>query len=240
MALASYPTYDPNDFATPISARKFAHYLNDPLQPLYNRAIGAATPTGSTFKMVTGTGAISSGVIGKDQVLYDTGSWNCHGVAFSDIASGGLGYDRLRQGARRVVGRLLLPARLPARPRAAALLRAAVRPRLAARHRPAGRVSGQLADRGVDASDVRQGLSPRAERRLPARDRPGRDASDAAADRRHAGGRAQRRDALPAAHRRGGPQPARQGAQDASTTRSSATSTSRARRCARSRPGWTR
>jgi penicillin-binding protein 2 len=91
LAMSSYPTYDPNDFATPISARKFGHYLNDPLQPLYDRAIGAASPTGSTFKMVTGSGAISSGVIGKDQVLYDSGSWNCHGVVFSDIVSGGLG-----------------------------------------------------------------------------------------------------------------------------------------------------
>ncbi|HEV8021426.1 MAG TPA: penicillin-binding protein 2, partial [Candidatus Lustribacter sp.] len=91
LALASYPTYNPNDFATPISARKFGQYLNDPLQPLYNRAIGAASPTGSTFKMVTGSGAISSGVIGKDQILYDSGSWNCHGVVFSDIVSGGLG-----------------------------------------------------------------------------------------------------------------------------------------------------
>ena len=92
LALASYPTYDPNDFATPISARKFGKYVNDPLQPLYNRAIGAASPTGSTFKMVTGSGAISSGVIGKDQILFDSGSWNCHGVLFSDIVSGGLGY----------------------------------------------------------------------------------------------------------------------------------------------------
>jgi penicillin-binding protein 2 len=92
LALASFPTYNPNDFATPISARKFDRYLNDPLQPLYNRAIGAASPTGSTFKMVTGSGALSSGVIGKDQILYDSGSWNCHGVTFSDIAAGGLGY----------------------------------------------------------------------------------------------------------------------------------------------------
>ncbi len=91
LAMSSYPTYDPNDFATPISARKFSHYLNDPLQPLYNRAIGAASPTGSTFKMVTGSGAISSGVIGKNQVLYDSGAWFCHGVTFRDIAAGGLG-----------------------------------------------------------------------------------------------------------------------------------------------------
>jgi penicillin-binding protein 2 len=91
LAMASYPSYDPNDFATPISSKKFGAYINDPLQPLFNRAIGAASPTGSTFKMVTGSGAISSGVIGKDQILYDSGSWYCHGVTFTDLAAGGLG-----------------------------------------------------------------------------------------------------------------------------------------------------
>lgn len=91
LALASYPEFDPNDFATPISGKKFTQYLTDPLRPLYDRAIGAASPTGSTFKMVTGSGAISSGVIKPHQVLYDSGSWYCHGVTFRDIAAGGLG-----------------------------------------------------------------------------------------------------------------------------------------------------
>ena len=91
LALASYPEFNPNDFATPISNAKFSRYLNDPLRPLYDRVIGAASPTGSTFKMVTGSGAISSGVIKPDQVLYDTGAWDCHGFTFRDIASGGLG-----------------------------------------------------------------------------------------------------------------------------------------------------
>ena len=91
LALASYPEYDPNDFATPISDKKFSHYLNDPLRPLYDRAIGAASPTGSTFKMVTGSGAISSGAIKPNQVLYDSGAWYCHGVTFRDIAAGGIG-----------------------------------------------------------------------------------------------------------------------------------------------------
>jgi penicillin-binding protein 2 len=91
LALASYPEFDPNDFATPISGKKFSHYLNDPLRPLYDRAIGAATPTGSTFKMITGSGAISSGVIKPNQVLYDSGAWNCHGVLKRDLAAGGLG-----------------------------------------------------------------------------------------------------------------------------------------------------
>jgi len=91
VALASYPNFDPNDFTNGISESKFSRYLNDKLRPLYNRAIAAATPTGSTFKMITGSAAISSGVIGKHQVLYDSGAWACHGVVFRDIASGGLG-----------------------------------------------------------------------------------------------------------------------------------------------------
>ncbi len=91
LALASYPNFDPNDFTNGIKESTYATYLNDALRPLYNRAIAAATPTGSTFKMVTGSGAITSGVIGVNQVLYDSGAWNCHGVTFRDIASGGLG-----------------------------------------------------------------------------------------------------------------------------------------------------
>lgn len=91
LALASYPNFDPNDFTNGIKESTYARYLDDPLHPLYDRAIAAATPTGSTFKMVTGSGAITSGVIGEDQVLYDSGAWNCHGVTFVDIAAGGLG-----------------------------------------------------------------------------------------------------------------------------------------------------
>lgn len=91
LAMASYPNFDPNDFTNGIKESTYARYLKDTLHPLYNRAIGAATPTGSTFKMVTGSGAISSGVIGKNQVLYDSGAWNCHGHTFVDIASGALG-----------------------------------------------------------------------------------------------------------------------------------------------------
>jgi len=91
LALASNPNFDPNDFSTGIKLATYERYLHNPLQPLYDRAIGAATPTGSTFKMVTGTAAISSGAIKPHQVLYDSGSYYCHGVTFTDLAAGGLG-----------------------------------------------------------------------------------------------------------------------------------------------------
>jgi penicillin-binding protein 2 len=91
LALSSMPEFDPNEFATPIDESAYSKLLNDKLNPLYDRAIGAASPTGSTFKMVTGSGGISSGAIKPNQILYDSGSWNCYGVTFSDLASGGLG-----------------------------------------------------------------------------------------------------------------------------------------------------
>lgn len=91
LALVSYPNFNPNDFATGISDKQFSSYLNSPQEPLYNRAIAAATPTGSTFKMVTGSGAITAGVIGVKEVIYDSGGWNCGGAEFRDLASGGLG-----------------------------------------------------------------------------------------------------------------------------------------------------
>lgn len=97
LAMVSLPTFDPNDFATPISPKEYDRYVLDKLRPLYNRAIGAATPTGSTFKMVTGSAAISSGVIKPHQILYDSGAWDCHGVRFVDLAAGGLGNAEFTQ-----------------------------------------------------------------------------------------------------------------------------------------------
>jgi penicillin-binding protein 2 len=90
MALASYPNFDPSDFAANKSYR-VTFYLTDATEPLFNRAIAAATPTGSTFKMVTGSAALTEGVVKVDQVVYDTGGWNCGGYYARDIASGGLG-----------------------------------------------------------------------------------------------------------------------------------------------------
>jgi penicillin-binding protein 2 len=89
-AMASYPNYDPNAFASDDN-KKVAYYLLDSSQPLFNRAIEAATPTGSTFKMITGSAAITAGVVKPNETVYDSGAWDCYGAEFEDIASGGLG-----------------------------------------------------------------------------------------------------------------------------------------------------
>ncbi|MDQ6823012.1 MAG: penicillin-binding protein 2 [Candidatus Eremiobacteraeota bacterium] len=90
LALASYPNFDPNDFAGD-KYKKIGFYLTDASEPLFNRAISAATPTGSTFKMVTGSAALTTGVVKVNEPVYDSGAWNCYGALFRDIAAGGLG-----------------------------------------------------------------------------------------------------------------------------------------------------
>jgi penicillin-binding protein 2 len=90
LAVASYPNYNPNDFAAN-RWKRIAFDLTDPAQPLFDRAIAAATPTGSTFKMVTGSAALTEGVVKVNQVVDDTGGWNCGGYYARDIAAGGLG-----------------------------------------------------------------------------------------------------------------------------------------------------
>jgi penicillin-binding protein 2 len=90
LAMASYPEFDPNDFAAD-NWKRVSKYLLDPTDPLFNNAIGSATPTGSTFKMVTGSGVLSEGLVKPKEVVYDSGHWNCGGYIARDIAAGGIG-----------------------------------------------------------------------------------------------------------------------------------------------------
>src|SRR5262249_49941587 len=56
LALASYPTFNPNDYATQNGKRLNKidkAYRHDSGQPLLNRAINDTFPPGSTFKIVT-------------------------------------------------------------------------------------------------------------------------------------------------------------------------------------------
>ena len=59
LAMVSLPTYDDNAFARGISGKDYAKLLADPNKPLLNHAIQAHYPPGSTYKLVTGTGALT-------------------------------------------------------------------------------------------------------------------------------------------------------------------------------------
>ncbi|WP_129596862.1 penicillin-binding transpeptidase domain-containing protein [Anaerophilus nitritogenes] len=87
LALANYPSFDPNLFATGISSEawKLVQDQNprDPLSPLplYNIATKTAVQPGSIFKMITGLAAIEQGLDPKLQ-LYDDGYIKLGGRSF--------------------------------------------------------------------------------------------------------------------------------------------------------------
>jgi penicillin-binding protein A len=67
LALASFPTFDPNRYATQDSlqlSKIDKAYRDDPSQPLLNRALNDTFPPGSTFKIVTSSTAFGTGKVG--------------------------------------------------------------------------------------------------------------------------------------------------------------------------------
>ena len=63
LALASWPTYDPNEFIPSISTARFKKLQDDPNIPLLPRAYRSAYPPGSTFKVAVGLAAFESNTI---------------------------------------------------------------------------------------------------------------------------------------------------------------------------------
>ena len=70
LALASYPTFDPNLFSQRITTKEgraeYAALLNDPETPLLNRAIQSRYPPGSTWKIPMAVAGLKQGAITLD------------------------------------------------------------------------------------------------------------------------------------------------------------------------------
>ena len=66
LALASWPTYDPNLFVPSISTEQLKILQNDPDIPLLPRAYRSSYPPGSTFKIAVGIAALESRAVFPD------------------------------------------------------------------------------------------------------------------------------------------------------------------------------
>jgi penicillin-binding protein 2 len=67
LAMASWPTYNPNAFVPAISAEKFKALQDDPDIPLLPRAFRSSYPPGSTFKVAVGFAALETGTVRSDE-----------------------------------------------------------------------------------------------------------------------------------------------------------------------------
>lgn len=77
LVLVSSPSYDPNLFIDlvyhPENQKKAAEVLVDTSQPMFNRAIGANYPPGSTFKLITSVAGLEENIIDRNWLYTDTG-----------------------------------------------------------------------------------------------------------------------------------------------------------------------
>jgi penicillin-binding protein 2 len=88
LAMGSVPSFDPSVFAKPVIPPAEADAIFDGSAgteaPIFNRAIQGGYPTGSTFKLVTATGALEEGLVSPDEIINDGGSLKVGGVTFEN------------------------------------------------------------------------------------------------------------------------------------------------------------
>jgi penicillin-binding protein 2 len=71
LSLVSLPSFDANLFTRGISQKEWNDLLNNPANPLFNRAIsGIGYPTGSVIKPLVGVAALEEGVISEDTSIF--------------------------------------------------------------------------------------------------------------------------------------------------------------------------
>lgn len=85
LALITMPTYDPNLLVGRARSKNYKHLRNDTLKPLFNRALMAKYPPGSTFKSINALIGLQEGVLTPKTKYacrggYRTGSFHmgCH------------------------------------------------------------------------------------------------------------------------------------------------------------------
>jgi penicillin-binding protein 2 len=75
LAWINAPSFNPNDFATEISAKVWRKLVNDPFRPLRNKAIQDHFSPGSTFKPFVALAALQDKVITDKTVLFAPGKF---------------------------------------------------------------------------------------------------------------------------------------------------------------------
>lgn len=73
LASVSLPGYDSNLFSRGISEANYQNLLNNPGQPLFNKAESGAYPSGSIIKPLGAAAALQEGVISLSTIIDDTG-----------------------------------------------------------------------------------------------------------------------------------------------------------------------
>jgi len=93
LALVSYPSFDNNLFANGIAFGQYQNLVNDPNNPLFNRAVSGEYPPGSNIKPILASAGLAEGNIDEHTQIesrggisvgnFFFGDWKAHG--FTDV-----------------------------------------------------------------------------------------------------------------------------------------------------------
>ena len=97
LALASRPAFDPNSFASRISKKEWDDLINDPRNPMQNRAIQSRFPPGSVFKIFMTIAGLQEGILTSEYTDYCSGSTVMYGRSFHCWKKEGHGRVNLHQ-----------------------------------------------------------------------------------------------------------------------------------------------
>ena len=75
LAMASTPSFDPNNFKTDDGEEYISTLLEDVAKPFMNKTIEGLYPPGSTFKIVVALAALESGAISPNEKVFCPGFW---------------------------------------------------------------------------------------------------------------------------------------------------------------------
>ena len=180
LAMASWPTYDPNVFVPSISAEKFKALQDDPNIPLLPRAFRSSYPPGSTFKIAVGIAALESGAVRPEDLYQCVPAIDIGNITFHN-------WKKDDRGAMNFVQALTescdtwfyqVGIKTGAEPIIDWALKLGFGAKCGIPLR--GEVGGSRAERSVHESDARAQIAQR--RHRESIDRPGRHAGHSAAD----------------------------------------------------------
>ncbi len=95
LALVSWPAFDNNEFSGGISQQNYNKYIQDQNNPLFNRAIGGAYPSGSTVKLIVAAAGLQEKVIAPGTMFLSVGGLQIGDRIFRDWKVGGHGFTNV-------------------------------------------------------------------------------------------------------------------------------------------------
>jgi len=98
LAMASEPSFDPNEFSLRISKERWKEISLDPGHPLQNKTLQGMYPPGSTFKVVTAIASLMEKTVSFDEQLHCSGGYYYGRRIYRDWKLSGHGKVDLHKG----------------------------------------------------------------------------------------------------------------------------------------------